>query len=223
MPQQRGTHGAVTLFDNTWATPVNLKPLDHGADLAIEAGTKYVGGHSDVSIGSVSANAATWPDLKKTHGTLGLHVAPDDVFLALRGLRTMAVRLERHAKSAREVATFLSDQRVVEQVLYPPLEDDPGHAIWQRDMAGAGGLMGVVFDGWDAQRIKSFVDALTLFGLGSSWGGYESLVAFTDPARHRSATAWTRGIVVRLFIGLEDPADLIADIKQAIERSGRDS
>ena len=204
------------LVDNTWATPLFFKPLATGADLSIQAGTKYVGGHSDVSIGFVAANADTWPDLKETHGTLGLCVGPDDLFLALRGLRTMAVRLEHQQSSALTVAEWLKNRPEVSRVLYPPLPDDPGHALWKRDMTGAAALFSVIFADWSFDQAKAFADQLNLFGIGASWGGYESLAIVARPERYRTATRWEpEGPLIRFHIGLEDPADLISDLDAA--------
>ena len=214
--------GATVLCDNTWATPARYRPLDNGVDLAIVAGTKYIGGHSDVMLGTIAARADHWPALKQAHGSLGLHVGPDDVYLTLRGLRTLDVRLARHAGSALAVATWLTDRPEVARVLYPPLPGDPGHALWQRDMTGAGGLMGVVLAGWSEAQAKRFVDALQLFGIGASWGGFESLAILVRPERWRSATTWrAEGPVIRLFVGLEDPEDLIADLAAAFARAAQ--
>lgn len=206
--------GIKVLVDNTWATPLFFRPLEIGADLSIQAGTKYVGGHSDVSIGFVAANAETWPDLKETHGTLGLCVGPDDLFLALRGLRTMSVRLQHQMASALTVAKWLAERPEVSRVLYPPLPDHPGHAIWKRDMTGAAALFSVVFADWSFDQAKQFADRLQLFGIGASWGGYESLAIVARPERYRTATRWdAEGPLIRFHVGLEDPVDLIADLE----------
>lgn len=206
--------GATVLFDNTWATPVYFRPLDFGVDVVIEAGTKYFGGHSDLMLGTVSANEAAWADLKATHGALGTHVGPDDVYLGLRGLRSLAVRLDHHASSALTVAIWLEKRPEVSRVLYPALPSDPGHALWKRDMIGASGLFGIVFDGWSNKKAAQFIDGLQLFGIGASWGGFESLAI---PARVvRTATPWqAEGALIRLHIGFEDVGDLIADINQS--------
>jgi cystathionine beta-lyase len=206
---------ATVIFDNSWATPLNFRPLDHGADISLMSATKYIVGHSDAIVGTVAANAARWPVVKETSGTLGTHVGPDDAYLTLRGLRTLAVRLGRHAASALQIAAWLQRQPGVARVLYPPLPDDRGHALFARDMSGGCGLLSLVFDGWDDARAAAFVDALKLFGIGVSWGGFESLAIVSHPAHSRSATRWTEGPVVRLHIGLEDPEDLIADLDQA--------
>ncbi|MCX5514922.1 cystathionine beta-lyase [Kaistia algarum] len=206
--------GARVIADNTWATPLLFRPLQAGADLAVVAGTKYLSGHSDVMIGTVAAAPDSWSQLKATHQALGLCVGPDDIYLTLRGLRTMAVRLERHQKTALALAQFLKGRPEVERVLYPALSDDSGHAIWQRDMSGASGLFGVVFAGWSGEKTAVFLEALRLFGLGYSWGGFESLAI---PAHlHRSAMAMPpQAALIRLHAGLEDADDLIADLTQA--------
>ncbi|MCP4383527.1 MAG: cystathionine beta-lyase [Hyphomicrobiales bacterium] len=212
--------GAKVIVDNTWATPLFFKPLANGADLSVQAGTKYLGGHSDVNLGLVAANEAGWPALKETHGTLGLCVGPDDLYLGLRGLRTLAVRLDRQMQSALTVAEWLTHRPEVARVLHPALPGDPGHALWKRDMAGASGLFGVVFDGWSMARAKAFVDGLALFGIGASWGGFESLAIIAHPRKVRSAVPWSaEGPLMRLHIGLEDPGDLIADLQASFLRT----
>lgn len=213
-------HGAAVLVDNTWATPFYFKPLAAGADLSIQAGTKYIGGHSDVNLGLVAANAGHMPALRETHGTMGLCVGPDDLYLGLRGLRTMAVRLERQMASAIAVANWLSARPEIARVLHPALPGDPGHALWKRDMGGASGLFGVVLDGWSVDAAKRFIDGLELFGIGASWGGFESLAILARPEHLRSAVHWkAEGPLVRLHIGLEDPADLIADLEASLARA----
>jgi cystathionine beta-lyase len=209
-------HSATVLFDNTWATPLFFRPLDHGADLSIMAGTKYLGGHADLMLGTVAASGDSLKKLKDLHGTMGTHVAPDDVYLALRGLRTLAVRLERHQTSAITVAEWLAGRPEVACMLYPALPSDPGHNIWRRDMGGATGLFGVVLNGWSEQQAAKFVDSLRLFGIGASWGGYESLAIVAHPQSSRTATEWkAAGPLLRLHIGLEEPGDLIADLDAA--------
>lgn len=207
---------ALVLFDNTWSTPLFFRPLVHGVDLSIHAGTKYLNGHSDVMFGTIAANAGAWPRLKETHGALGMHVAPDDVYLVLRGLRTLAIRLERHQASAMKVASFLADRPEVSRVLYPALPTDSGHAIWKRDWKGASGLFSVVFRDWTEAQAKVFVNGLRLFGIGASWGGFESLAVLSHQVH---AERWhAEGQIVRLHIGLEDPADLIADLEASFTR-----
>jgi cysteine-S-conjugate beta-lyase len=208
--------GAVILADNTWATPFYFKPLAHGVDLSIQAGTKYFGGHADVNFGTVAANAEFFPRLKEAHGTMGMCLGPDDIFLGLRGIRTLAVRLDHQMRSGLAVAEWLSQRPEVSRILHPALPSDPGHAIWRRDMKGACGLFGVMFDHWSDAQAMRFVDSLKLFGIGASWGGFESLAILSRPQHIRSARPWTyKGQLVRLHIGLEDPADLIADLEQA--------
>jgi cystathionine beta-lyase len=207
---------ALVLFDNTWASPLFCKPLALGADLSIQAGTKYLGGHADVMLGTIAANDAAWPQLKDAHGTMGMCVGPDDIFLGLRGLRTLGVRLDRHMQSAAAVANWLAARPEVARVLYPALASDPGHALWRRDMTGASGLLGVVFAGWSDAQSHRFIDALRLFGIGGSWGGFESLAIPANPKHGRTATNWkAEGALIRLHIGLEDVGDLIADLEAA--------
>jgi cystathionine beta-lyase len=209
----------TTIFDNTWATSYYFKPLAIGVDITLVAATKYIGGHSDVMLGTVSANEALWPKLLETHGSLGLCVGPDDIYLGLRGLRTMAVRLERQMRSGLAIARWLEARPEVTRVLHPGLESDPGHAIWKRDMAGASGLFGVHLAGWTKDDAARFVDGLQFFGIGASWGGYESLAILANPGPNREAAPWTeKGAVIRLHIGLEDPDDLIADLEAGFAR-----
>jgi len=208
--------GAVVLMDNTWATPLYFRALDKGVDLSIQAGTKYIGGHSDLMFGYVAANAALLAKLKDTVTALGLCVGPDDMYLALRGLRTLAVRLGRHFESGLAVARWLARRPEVARVLHPALESDPGHAIWKRDFTGACGLFSVVLRPASQRAVFAFMDALTLFGLGYSWGGYESLVISFDCTDYRTATRWAPGgPTLRFHVGLEDPDDLIADLDNA--------
>jgi cystathionine beta-lyase len=207
--------GAVVLMDNTWATPLYFRAFEKGVDLSIQAGTKYIGGHSDIMFGCVSANAATYPKLKDTMNALGLCVGPDDVFLALRGLRTMAVRLARHYQSALTVARWLSSRPEVARVLHPALESDPGYAIWRRDFTGACGLFSIVLKPMPEKAVYAFMNELSLFGMGFSWGGFESLVILFDCTEYRTATKWAPGgPTLRMHIGLEDTGDLIADIER---------
>jgi cysteine-S-conjugate beta-lyase len=207
--------GALVLMDNTWATPLYFRPLDHGVDLAIQAGTKYIGGHSDVMLGTVSANAATVTALKNTVRYTGLCEGPDDVYLGLRGLRTLSVRLERHYRSGLEVARWLEQRPEVLRLLHPALPSHPGHAIWERDFTGACGLFGMVLKPVPQKAVYAFLDTLELFGIGASWGGYESLAIPFDCAPLRTATAWQPGgPAVRFHIGLEAVEDLLADLER---------
>jgi cystathionine beta-lyase len=207
--------GAVVLMDNTWATPLYFRALDKGVDLSIQAGTKYIGGHSDIMFGCVSANAATLPALKAAMNHLGLCVGPDDIFLALRGLRTLAVRLARHHQSGLTVARWLANRPEVARVLHPALDSDPGHAIWTRDFTGACGLFSIVLKPMPEQAVHAFMNELQLFGMGYSWGGFESLVILFDCSEYRTATKWAPGgPTLRFHIGLEDTGDLIADLER---------
>jgi len=206
---------AAVLMDNTWATPLYFPAFEKGVDLAIQAGTKYIGGHSDLMFGCVSANAATLPALKDTVYSMGLCVGPDDMYLALRGLRTLGVRLDRHYRSGLRVARWLEQRPEVLRVMHPALESDPGHKIWKRDFTGACGLFSVVFNPTSEQSVHAFLNELALFGLGYSWGGFESLAILFDCSEYRTATKWAPGgPTVRLHIGLEDPDDLIADLER---------
>ena len=205
---------AVVLMDNTWASPLYFRPLDHGVDIAIQSGTKYIGGHSDVMLGTIAANATTWPRIHDIVGTMGICVGPDDMFLGLRGLRTLAVRLARHMQSGLTVARWLEQRPEVLRVLHPALPGDPGHAIWQRDFAGASGLFSVVLKPAPQAAVHAFLNALTLFGMGASWGGFESLATPFECTKARTATTWAPGgPAIRLHIGLEDVDDLIADLE----------
>jgi cystathionine beta-lyase len=213
--------GALTLLDNTWASPLGFAALAHGCDIAIMSLTKHVGGHSDLMMGSVSAGKDLYARLRVKSQALGQVVSPDDAALALRGLRTLGVRLERETASALAIAEWLRERAEVAHVLCPMLPGAAGHALWQRDFAGGCGLFSFVLkDGTQEARVR-FIDALALFGIGFSWGGYESLAIPFDPARARTATKWPPAawdpadkLGVRLSIGLEDRADLIADLEQ---------
>jgi cysteine-S-conjugate beta-lyase len=206
--------GAAVLMDNTWATPLYFRAFAKGVDLSIQAGTKYIGGHADVMFGCVSANAATLKALKDTVYSMGLCVGPDDMYLALRGLRTLSLRLARHYQSGLRVARWLEQRPEVLRVLHPALESDPGHKIWQRDFTGACGLFSIVLKPTSQKSVYAFMNELALFGMGYSWGGFESLVISFDCAEYRTATPWAPGgPTLRFHIGLEDPDDLIADLE----------
>src|SRR6185503_14994492 len=204
---------ARVILDNTWATPLGFRAFDHGVDVSVHAATKYIGGHSDVLLGAVVATEQSFAALWRLWTDMGITASSDDCFLGLRGLRTLAVRLARHAESALAIARWLSQRAEVRQVLYPPLPDDPGHALWARDFTGASGLFGVVLEPTDAASVARMLDGMRLFGMGWSWGGFESLVIPTWPERSRTATSWNPGgPCLRLAIGLEDPQDLIEDL-----------
>ncbi len=212
-------HGCIVMIDNTWATGLFFKPFEHGCDVSIHAATKYIVGHSDAMLGAITCTEATYGPIRETWGLLGLAVAPDDVYLATRGVRTMQVRLEQHQKNALEVATWLQSRPEVVRVLYPALGNDPGHAIWKRDFTGASGLFGMILQPASETQLAAFFDGLELFGMGSSWGGYESLLIPADPGSNRTATEWNPpGPLLRLHIGLENPADLMADIEAGFKR-----
>ena len=211
--------GAAVLMDNTWATPLYFRPLDHGVDISIQAGTKYLGGHADINLGTICANEEYWPRVKEANGTLGLCPGPEDAFLALRGLRTLAVRLDRHMQSGLKVARWLAGRDEVLQVLHPALESHPHHQIWKRDFSGACGLFSIVLKPCSQKAAAAFIDELELFGIGASWGGYESLAIPFDCTKLRTATHWTAGgPTIRLHIGLEDADDLIADLEAGFSR-----
>jgi cysteine-S-conjugate beta-lyase len=207
--------GALVVMDNTWATPLYFRPLEYGVDLAVQAGTKYIGGHSDVMLGTISANPATVAALKSTVRYTGLCEGPDDVYLGLRGLRTLSVRLERHYRSGLEVARWLAQRPEVLRLLHPAMPGDPGHAIWKRDFTGASGLFSMVLKPVPQKAVFAFLDTLELFGIGASWGGYESLAIPFDCAPLRTATRWQPGgPTVRFHIGLEAVEDLLADLER---------
>lgn len=210
-------HGAVSLVDNTWASPLGFAALEHGCDIVMMSLSKHVGGHSDLMMGSASAGKRWYTALRRTAQELGQVVSPDDAALAARGLRTMGVRLEAQTKSALAIATWLERQPQVARVLCPMLASDPGHALWRRDFTGGCGLFSLVLASDDPQASARVVDALALFGIGYSWGGYESLALAITPEDYRSCMAGTGGApAIRLSIGLEDPEDLIADLEQAL-------
>lgn len=207
--------GILTMLDNTWATPLLFPALSHGVDVTMMSLTKYVGGHSDVMMGSLTATRAIWPRLRQATYQLGLSVSPDDCALMLRGLRTLDVRMARHGANGLAIAGWLAARPEVGRVLHPARPGDPGHALWARDFTGTSGLFGFTLKGADEAARTHFIDTLTHFGIGFSWGGYESLVVPSDPATIRTATRWTDpDPLVRLSIGLEDPADLIADLER---------
>lgn len=211
--------GAVVMMDNTWATPLYFKPLAHGVDISIQAATKYVGGHSDLLMGVAAATEEHYPRLRRGMQDLGCYVSPDDCYLALRGLRTLAVRLERHQANALRLTTWLQDRPEVERVLYPALPDDPGHALWRRDFRGASGLFGILLKPCPDKAWHALVEGLELFGLGASWGGYESLIMPNRPERYRTATTWDTSFAsIRIHAGLEDADDLIADLEAGFAR-----
>jgi cysteine-S-conjugate beta-lyase len=211
--------GITTLIDNTWATPLLLPAIQMGVDYSILACTKYVVGHSDVMLGSVTAAEGQYQRLRTAAYQLGQTASPDDAWLGARGLRTMAVRLDQHGRSALRIAGWLASRPEVARVLHPALPGCPGHAEFVRDFKGASGLFSFVLDGGSDEARAALIDGLEHFGIGFSWGGYESLALPVDPQRHRSVTKWqAEGPVVRLQIGLEDADDLIADLEAGLAR-----
>ena len=211
--------GITTLIDNTWATPLLFPVIELGVDYTILACTKYVVGHSDVMLGSVTAAPGQYQRLRAATYELGQTASPDDAWLGARGLRTMAVRLDQHGRAALRIAQWLTSRPEVARVLHPALPDCPGHAIFARDFKGASGLFSFVLNGGSDAARSALIDGLEHFGIGYSWGGFESLAIPVDPQRHRSATTWeAEGPLVRLQIGLEDPEDLIADLEAGLAR-----
>ena len=205
--------GALVMLDNTWSGGHYFKAFEHGCDISVQAGTKYLNGHSDAMIGTITCNAETWPQLREGYENMGQFAGPDDMFLLMRGIRTLDVRLERHMRSATRVAEWLRGRDEVETVLYPALSNAPGHELWKRDFSGASGLFSMVLKPCSQEAVDAFLDRLCLFGIGYSWGGFESLAVPFKP--QRTASKWTAaGPCVRLHIGLEAPSDLIADLDE---------
>jgi len=209
--------GASVLMDNTWGTPLYFPALARGVDLSIHAATKYICGHSDTMMGTVSANESHAARLGNFVGDLGLYASGDDCFLALRGLRTLAVRLKRHQESALTLTRWLLGRPEVSRVLYPALESDPGHALWKRDFLGACGLFGVVLKPASEKSVTAMIDGMKHFGIGYSWGGYESLIIPADFQRTAKKFE-AEGPVIRIHAGLEDASDLLADLEAGLAR-----
>ncbi|MBI1262458.1 MAG: cystathionine beta-lyase [Rhizobiales bacterium] len=208
--------GALVMMDNTWASPLYFKPFEHGVDVSIQAVTKYICGHSDVMMGSITTTEAAYKATLDMHGDIGMAVAPDDVYLAMRGLRTLSVRLARHMETGLTLAKWFEDRPEVARVIHPALPTDPGHEIWKRDFTGASGLFSIVLKTHAQDAVAAFVDHLELFGIGYSWGGFESLVMPQNPGDYRTATKWeAEGQLIRFHAGLEDVGDLIADLEAA--------
>lgn len=207
------------LMDNTWASPLYFKPFLHGVDVSIQAATKYVVGHADAMLGAITANERAAKYIDRAKETLGTCPGSEETYLGMRGLRTLDVRLERHQKSAMEIALWLAARPEVARVMYPALPDDPGHALWRRDFLGATGLFSVVLKTSDTKAVAAMLDGLQLFGMGYSWGGYESLVIPFNPSSYRTATRWTdKGQALRFHIGLDDVRDLLADLEAGFKR-----
>ncbi|HYG44860.1 MAG TPA: cystathionine beta-lyase, partial [Bordetella sp.] len=209
--------GAKVVADNTWATPAFLQPFEHGIDVSIHAATKYLVGHSDVMMGTVAArDPDLWLAIRSEAAAQGLSVSPDDAYLAARGIRTLGVRMAAHYRNTLEVAQWLSAHPRITQVLYPALPGHPGHALWKKQMSGASGLLTLELRPCSTEQRDAFIDGLELFGIGASWGGYESLVLPADVDGKRSMAQTFSGPLVRLHIGLEDPEDLKRDLEQAL-------
>lgn len=212
-------HNAIVLMDNTWATPLNFKPLDHGVDISITAGTKYQAGHSDILIGFISANERTKQLVEDAHKILGMSVSGDDAYNTLRSMRTMGLRLAHQSKTALELAEWLETMPQVAKVLHPSLPSHNGHEIWQRDFQGASSLFSIVLKGGSEKEAHAFLNALNIFALGYSWGGYESLAVEVN-LEDRTIKHQYCGPILRLQIGIEDFSDLKADLEQALKATG---
>ncbi len=211
-------HNALVMTDNTWASPLLCQPLTLGVDISVQACTKYVSGHSDAMLGAILYNEKTGQQLRDYHRFAGNCAGSEEVFLATRGLRTLAVRLNHHEKSALTIAHWLQDHPMIDEVYYPALESNAGHALWKRDFSGACGLFSVSLHQRDKTKIHALLDALKLFGMGWSWGGFESLVVPYNLSKTRSAVAHQDRINLRLHIGLENVEDLQADLEQGLEK-----
>ena len=212
-------HGATLLMDNTWATPFFFPPHEMGVDLAIEAGTKYLSGHSDLVLGMVSANERSWKALRETYDAMAICAGPEDMFLALRGMRSMLVRLKEQEKSALDIAHWLKARPEVAKILHPAFPDCPGHEIWKRDFKGSSGLFSIILKPASQNAVAAMLDDLLLFGMGYSWGGYESLIIPFDCSTYRTVTHWNpEGPALRIQIGLEDVEDLKKDLDAGFAR-----
>jgi cysteine-S-conjugate beta-lyase len=211
--------GAVVVLDNTWATPLYFKSFAHGADVSIQAATKYIVGHADAMLGAITATKDIWPKIAGTHDDLGVCAGPEDVYLGLRGLRSLGVRLARHQASGLALGDWLKGRPEVAHVIHPALPTDSGHAIWKRDFTGASGLFAIVLKPASKEAVAAMLDGLELFGIGYSWGGFESLIIPFDPSSYRTATRWkAEGPALRLHVGLEDVDDLKADLEAGFAR-----
>jgi cystathionine beta-lyase len=212
---------ALLIIDNSWATPLNFRAFDHGVDVSVHAATKYIAGHSDTLLGLIVASEATFPKLHRLWTDMGVTASSDDCFMGLRGLRTLAARLARQQASGIKVAEWLRTRPEVREVIHPALPGSRGHELWKRDFAGATSLFGIVLNPVAKERIDALLDGMRLFGMGWSWGGFESLVIPIYPKRTRTASRWEAGgPMLRLYVGLEDPDDLIADLAGGFSRLG---
>jgi len=212
-------YGACVVMDNTWATPLFFPPHERGVDLAVEAGTKYLSGHSDLMMGLVSANKAWFRRLRQTFDAFAMCAGPEDAFLCLRGLRTMKLRLREAERQGLELARWFETRPEIKAVLHPALPSHPGHAIWKRDFSGSSGLFSIILNPVSEAAVAAMLDGLELFGMGYSWGGFESLVIPFDCSTYRTATTWAPGgTALRFQVGLEDMADLTADLERGFAR-----
>ncbi len=219
LAQAAHARGALLVADNTWLTPLYSRAFEHGVDISVHAGTKYIGGHSDVLLGVITCNARAYPQVQAMHHDLGLAYSPDDAYLALRGLRTLGLRLQRHVETANRLTDWLAARPEVRRVIYPARPGDEGHALWTKNHGGACGLFAIELLDYSRAAVQAMVDGLRYFGMGYSWGGFESLVLSIDPAPTRRARAWpASGPVLRLHVGLEAPEDLIADLEAGFAR-----
>jgi cystathionine beta-lyase len=216
-------HRIVTILDNTWATPLNFRPLEHGVDVVVQAATKYIVGHADAMLGIVACSDADFPAIKEEAMQQGINAGSEEVYLGLRGLRTLSVRMERQFASAMKIASWLRERPEVADVLFPPLPGAPGHTLWARDFTGGSSLMGIVLHaGYDSEDVTAMLDGMRLFSMGFSWGGYESLLISARPQHNRTAKLFTEhGPVLRLYAGLEDADELIADLESGLTRLGQ--
>jgi len=209
----------VVITDNTWATPLFFKPFEHGCDMSVHAATKYIVGHSDAMLGAVTYAAHMEESLRAMSGWLGVFAAPDDVYLGSRGMRTLAVRLKQHQENALQMADWLLSRPEVDRVLYPPHPKSAGHDLWKRDFTGGSGLMGFVLKPVEEAAVGRMLDGLELYGMGASWGGFESLILPANPSANRTATKWDEpGQLIRLHVGLESIEDLIEDLGAGLDR-----
>jgi cystathionine beta-lyase len=211
--------GVVTAMDNTWATPLFFKPLAHGVDVSVLSATKYIGGHSDLMMGLITTTEAAYQPVRRAVEDFGGSAAPDDCYLALRGYRTLGVRLARHHENGLKLAQWLHQRPEVARVLHPALPQSPDHALWRRDFTGASGLFAIELKPVPEPALEAMLDGVDLFGMGYSWGGFESLILPADPSHYRTAVPWKApGPLIRIHAGLEDPQDLIADLEAGFAR-----
>ena len=210
--------GVATMLDNTWASPLFFKPFACGVDVSVVSATKYIAGHSDAMVGLAVCSEAAFPRVRRAVAELGYSIAPDDCYLALRGLRTVGVRLRQHERQGLALARWLAKRPEVERVLHPAFPDHPGHAVWKRDFTGSSGLFGCVLKPYSKPAVAAMLDGMRLFGMGYSWGGFESLILPTEPQALRTATRWEAGPTLRIHAGLEDLDDLIADLADGFAR-----